>query len=66
MYCDYCHEKMIGHGVKIRKISHPNIRGYNGTIYYSANRYIYAKTVIRLDLRIILLHLTDSIIHIQR
>lgn len=40
MYCDYCHEKMIGHGVKIRKISHPNIRGYNGIIYYSANRYI--------------------------
>lgn len=40
MYCDYCHEKMIGHGVKKRKISHPNIRGYDGTIYHIANRYI--------------------------
>lgn len=40
MYCDYCGNKMIGHGVKKRKISHPNIRGFNGVIYHLANRYI--------------------------
>lgn len=40
MYCDYCGNRMIGHGVKKRKISHPNIRGFNGVIYHIANRYI--------------------------
>lgn len=39
MFCDYCGNRMIGQGVKKRKISHPNIRGFNGSIYHIANRY---------------------------
>ena len=37
--CTFCGGKMIGYGHKMRKINHPALRQYNGTIHYNANRY---------------------------
>lgn len=38
--CPYCGAKMIGHGHKKKKISHPALREFKGVIIYNANRYI--------------------------
>lgn len=38
--CPLCGSPMIGHGHKLKKISHPIIRDWNGVILYHANRYI--------------------------
>lgn len=40
MDCPLCGNHMIGHGHKLKKISHPVIRDWNGIIHYHANRYI--------------------------
>lgn len=40
MACPYCGRQMIGHGHKLRKVNHPAVRTYHGTINYYANRYI--------------------------
>lgn len=38
--CPLCGSKMIGHGHKLKKISHPFVRDYKGVILYYANRYL--------------------------
>lgn len=40
MCCPLCGSKMIGHGHKQKKISHPVVRDWNGVILYHANRYL--------------------------
>ena len=39
MTCDFCGAPMISNGHYKKKVHSPTIRGYDGTIYYYANRY---------------------------
>lgn len=40
MDCPFCGGPMIGHGHKMRTISHPALMDHKGIIHYYANRYI--------------------------
>lgn len=65
MYCDYCHEKMIGHGVKKERYLIP-ISEDMMVLFTILPTDIYVNTAIRLNLKITHLHLTDLIIHTPR
>ena len=43
--CTFCGGKMIGYGHKMRKINHPALRQYNGTIHYNAFADLNLKTL---------------------